>query len=84
LPAGFFCPWVIARLLALGHEARFDRWVLSEREQAVKLRNRLNAAAQSRRAKCRAPRANDRKLPRKPTSKSEFERRPATADTLAS
>jgi hypothetical protein len=40
---GFFWHWAIDRLRAMRHDQRFDRWVLSEREQAVKLRNRLNA-----------------------------------------
>jgi hypothetical protein len=44
----FFWRWVIARLRALRHNERYDRWVLSEREQAVKQRNRSNAERKAR------------------------------------
>jgi len=62
-PLGFFWRWIITRLRAMRNDVRFDRWVLSEREQAVKIRNRLNA---ERKAKERsdARRARDGKLPR--------------------
>jgi hypothetical protein len=35
----FFWRRAMARLRALRHDERFDRWVLSEREQTVKIRN---------------------------------------------
>ena len=35
----FFWRRAMARLRALRHDERFDRWVLSEREQTVKMRN---------------------------------------------
>jgi len=40
---GFVWRRAIDRLRAMRHDERYDRWTLSEREQAVKLRNRLNA-----------------------------------------
>jgi len=48
----FFWRWTIDRLRALRHNERWDRWVLSEREQFVKRRNREAAAlkAKQRRA----------------------------------
>lgn len=36
----FFWHWAMTRLRALRHDERFDRWVLSEREQTIKKRNR--------------------------------------------
>ncbi len=36
----FFWRWAMGRLRALRHDERFDRWVLSEREQGIKKRNR--------------------------------------------
>jgi hypothetical protein len=70
-PFGFFWRWTIGRMRALRHNERYDRWVLSEREQAVKLRHRLNA---DRRAKERA-------AARKAALKAEKERHPtARAD----
>jgi hypothetical protein len=35
--------WAIDRLRRMRHDERYDRWMLSEREQGVKLRNRQNA-----------------------------------------
>jgi hypothetical protein len=66
-PFGFFWRWTIARLRALRHDERYDRWVLSEREQAVKLRNRLNA---ERKAK---ERSAARKAARRAALKAEKE-----------
>jgi len=40
---GFVWGWAIARIRAMRHDDRYDRWILSEREMAVKQRNRLNA-----------------------------------------
>jgi hypothetical protein len=44
------------------HDPRYDRWLLSEREQAVKQRNRLNAErkARERSAARKALRASQR------------------------
>ena len=36
---GFVWRWAIDRLRAMRHTERYDRWVLSEREQTVKRRN---------------------------------------------
>ena len=36
---GFVWRWAIDRLRAMRHDERYDRWLLSEREQTVKLRN---------------------------------------------
>ena len=36
---GFVWSWAIARVRAMRHNQRYDRWILSEREQTVKLRN---------------------------------------------
>ena len=44
----FVWQWTIARLRELRHNERYDRWVLSERELAVKVRNRENAARKAR------------------------------------
>jgi hypothetical protein len=45
---GFVWHRVIARLRAMRHNERYDRWMLSEREMAVKVRNRENAARKAR------------------------------------
>jgi hypothetical protein len=45
---GFVWRWVIGRLRALRNTERFDRWVLSEREQAVKQRRREYADVRAR------------------------------------
>jgi hypothetical protein len=39
---------IIARLRAMRHNERYDRWMLSEREMTVKIRNRENAARKAR------------------------------------
>jgi hypothetical protein len=39
----FMWNWAIDRLRRMRHDERYDRWMLSEREQGVKLRNRQNA-----------------------------------------
>jgi membrane protein YqaA with SNARE-associated domain len=59
---GFFWHWVIGRLRALRHTERFDRWVLSEREQTVKQRRRENAdvRAKERRAARLAQEADEK------------------------
>ncbi|HEY9466855.1 MAG TPA: hypothetical protein VIR54_27355, partial [Vicinamibacterales bacterium] len=36
---GFAWRWAIDRLRAMRHDSRYDRWILSEREQTVKRRN---------------------------------------------
>jgi hypothetical protein len=36
----FLWRWIVDRVRAARHNQRYDRWVLSEREQAVKQRNR--------------------------------------------
>ncbi len=36
---GFVWRWAIARVRAMRHNQRYDRWILSEREQTVKQRN---------------------------------------------
>jgi len=38
----------IDRIRAMRHDERYDRWMLSEREMAVKVRNRENAARKAR------------------------------------
>jgi hypothetical protein len=44
----FLWRWAIDRIRAMRHDERYDRWMLSEREQAVKRRNRLNAERKAR------------------------------------
>jgi hypothetical protein len=39
---GFVWRRAVDRLRAMRHDERYDRWVLSEREMGVKLRNRAN------------------------------------------
>jgi hypothetical protein len=62
-----FWHWLIGRLRALRNNERYDRWVLSEREQAVKLRNRLNAERKAR----------ERSAARKAARRAEREREQA-------
>lgn len=45
---GFFRRWVISRLRAARHDERYDRWLLSEREQTVKQRNRAHTERKAR------------------------------------
>jgi membrane protein YqaA with SNARE-associated domain len=64
----FFWRWVIARLRALRHNERYDRWVLSEREQAVKQRNRSNA---ERKARERSAARKALKVEKEPTEREQ-------------
>jgi hypothetical protein len=38
----FFWRWAIDRIRQMRHDERYDRWILSERELGVKLRNKAN------------------------------------------
>jgi len=69
---GFVWRWAIRRMRAMRHDARYDRWMLSEREQAVKLRNRLNAErkARERAAARKALEAEEKRRQREQEAKS--------------
>ena len=45
---GFVWRWAIDRLRAMRHDERYDRWLLSEREQTVKRRNEENRQRKAR------------------------------------
>src|SRR4030095_2861436 len=63
---GFVWRWAIDRLRAMRHDERYDRWTLSEREHAVKRRNRENAErkARERSAARKALKAEERRQQR--------------------
>jgi hypothetical protein len=59
----FVWNWAIDRLRRMRYNERYDRWILSEREQTVKARKRQNAErkAKERSAARKALRVADRK-----------------------
>jgi hypothetical protein len=75
---GFVWRWAIDRLRAMRHTERYDRWILSEREQTVKRRNqdissagRASGAPRARRSR---PRSRSRSRSRR-LSQTESEHR---------
>ena len=70
--SAFFWRWAIGRLRALRHNERYDRWVLSEREQAVeaaqpgRTRERKARERARRRAKARQGPSSSRQRQQEP------------------
>ena len=69
----FVWNWAIDRLRAMRHDERYDPWMLSEREQTVKQRNRENRErkAKERSAARKALRAEQKKTEQEPQAHAD-------------